>query len=132
DWQGNFTIDVPAGEYTVAVSKLGFESERRKVRIGDGEAHLNITLRKADYTQIEGVVVHGKTALQEVRETPYNVTALDARAFHNTTLDLAHLLNRSSGVKIRETGGMGSDYAINLNGFTGRHVKIFMDGVPME
>src|SRR5699024_4354917 len=26
----------------------------------------------------------------------------------------------------------GSDYAINLNGFTGRHVKIFMDGVPME
>lgn len=132
DWQGNFTINVPAGEYTVAVSKLGFESERRKVRIGDGETYLNITLRKADYTQIEGAVVHGKTALQEVRETPYNVTALDARAFHNTTLDLAHLLNRSSGVKIRETGGMGSDYAINLNGFTGRHVKIFMDGVPME
>lgn len=35
-------------------------------------------------------------------------------------------------MKIRETGGMGSSYSINLNGFTGRHVKVFMDGVPME
>lgn len=27
---------------------------------------------------------------------------------------------------------MGSSYSIDLNGFTGRHVKVFMDGIPME
>ena len=36
------------------------------------------------------------------------------------------------GVKLRETGGMGSDMQLMLDGFTGKHVKIFIDGVPQE
>src|SRR5690606_25150852 len=47
-------------------------------------------------------------------------------------LDLAHLLDRASGVKIRETGGVGSDMNITLNGFTGRNIRVFIDGVPMQ
>ena len=39
---------------------------------------------------------------------------------------------RSAGVKIRSTGGVGSEANVTLNGFSGRHVKIFIDGVPMD
>lgn len=132
DHSGAFRFDVAAGTYTISVSKVGFSSEERQVKIKERNSVIEFVLSEAAYTHLEGATVVGKTALQEVRETAYNVTALDAKAFHNTTLDLAHLLNKSSGVKIRETGGMGSSYSINLNGFTGRHVKVFMDGVPME
>ena len=54
------------------------------------------------------------------------------RQLRNTNLDLAHVLDRVSGVKVREDGGLGSGTSINLNGFTGKHVKLFIDGVPME
>lgn len=36
------------------------------------------------------------------------------------------------GLKIRQTGGTGSDTQFMLDGFTGKHVKIFIDGMPQE
>ena len=78
------------------------------------------------------VVVTGKSKAVEVKESAYNVVAIDAGALRNTTLDLAHAMEKVSGVKIRESGGLGSAAQFSLNGFTGRHVKFFMDGVPME
>jgi outer membrane cobalamin receptor len=51
---------------------------------------------------------------------------------HNTTLNLTQTLDRISGVKIRETGGVGFNAQISINGFSGRHIKVFMDGMPME
>ncbi|MDR2791817.1 MAG: TonB-dependent receptor plug domain-containing protein, partial [Tannerellaceae bacterium] len=81
---------------------------------------------------LKEVEIVGKTPVQQVRESPYNVVAIDTRLFHNTTLDLAHALDRISGARLRETGGVGSSAEFSLNGFTGRHVKFFLDGVPME
>ena len=82
--------------------------------------------------EIQEVVVEAKSPVQRIRESSFNVIVVDARALHNTSLDISHALDRVSGVKIRETGGMGSSSHISLNGFSGRHVKIFMDGMPME
>jgi outer membrane receptor protein involved in Fe transport len=77
-------------------------------------------------------LVEAKSPVRHLRESSFNVSALDAKALHNTALDLAHVLDRVSGVKLRENGGVGSNMQISLNGFSGRHVKIFMDGVPMD
>ena len=35
-------------------------------------------------------------------------------------------------MKVRESGGVGSDMQLTLDGFSGKHVKIFIDGVPQE
>ena len=42
------------------------------------------------------------------------------------------MINQSSGVRMRESGGMGSDYSFTLNGFAGKQVKFFLDGIPMD
>lgn len=67
-----------------------------------------------------------------IRRSPYNTVAIDTRAMTNTTKSIADALGAAPGVKLRETGGMGSDLAISLDGFGGRHVKVFIDGVPQE
>jgi outer membrane cobalamin receptor len=81
---------------------------------------------------LEEVEIMGKSPVEQVREMPYNVVAIDGRMLHNTTMDLGHALDRISGAKLRQTGGVGSAASFSLNGFTGRHVKFFLDGVPME
>lgn len=78
------------------------------------------------------VVVVGKSKVKEINESAYNVVSIDTRLLHNTTLSLTQTLDRISGVKIRETGGVGSGTQIALNGFSGKHIKVFMDGMPME
>ncbi|MCL7988194.1 TonB-dependent receptor [Sphingobacterium sp. lm-10] len=132
DERGLFTSGpLPAGRYKVSVSAMGFEDYNQTIPIPAKHGRLTMTLSDK-LSDIEHVHVTGKSAIQEVRESPFNVTALDAKRFHNSSLELSDLLNRASGVKVRQSGGLGSNTAINLNGFTGRHIKIFMDGIPME
>jgi outer membrane receptor protein involved in Fe transport len=81
--------------------------------------------------QLQNVEVVG-SSLRRVNNSALNAIAVDVNKLKNTTLDLAGILNKVSGVKIRQDGGLGSSTSINLNGFTGKHVKIFLDGVPMD
>lgn len=37
-----------------------------------------------------------------------------------------------AGVKLRVNSGVGSDYNFTLNGFSGRQVKFFMNGLAMD
>lgn len=133
DNKGFFTFSVRPGEYRLVSSALGYERQERKVILKKGENNeLRIELNTDKRNAIDEVIVQGKSAIQEVRETPYNVAVLDATKFHNSSMELSDVLNRASGVKIRQNGGLGSATSINLNGFTGRHVKVFIDGVPMQ
>ncbi|MBM6992617.1 MAG: TonB-dependent receptor plug domain-containing protein [Prevotella sp.] len=77
------------------------------------------------------VVVRGNQ-VSRINNSAFNAIAVDTRKLRNTNLDLAHILDRIPGVKVREDGGLGSQASINLNGFTGKHVKLFIDGVPMD
>lgn len=80
---------------------------------------------------IQEVVVYG-SQVNRVNTSAYNAIAVDTRKLQNTNYSLANVLDRLSGVKVREDGGLGSNSSINLNGFMGKHVKLFIDGVPME
>lgn len=131
--EGYFTIEAPAGDYELQITMIGYLSQVLPVNLIAGKIkEIEIPAMEEDLLILDQVIVKGKSVIQEIRETPFNIVALDAKSFYNTTMDLAHLLDKASGIRIRETGGVGSDMSVTLNGFTGRHVKIFMDGVPMQ
>ncbi|WP_166670742.1 TonB-dependent receptor [Olivibacter sp. XZL3] len=130
---GSYELHLHPGDYEITCSALGFKAQSIKIHIGKGgRQNLSFTLKPDERMALNEVEVVGKSAIQEIRETPFNVVALDAKSQYNSTLDLGHLLDRASGVKIRESGGVGSDMNITLNGFTGRNIRIFIDGVPMQ
>jgi len=82
--------------------------------------------------EIDEVSVTSLTPTQQAARQSYNITAIDATRLYNTTLDISHALDRVSGVRVREDGGVGSRISFSLNGFTGRQVRFFLDGVPMD
>lgn len=129
---GSYRFYAAPGNYTIVFRHIGFSDNKSKVTVASGETlYKNVTLKENAKT-ISEVVVMGRSSVQEINESAYNVVAIDAHQLYNTTLDVSKALDRVSGVKIRESGGMGSASTVYLNGFTGRHVKMFMDGVPME
>ncbi len=81
--------------------------------------------------EIAEVMVRGGGA-RRVNNSAFNATAVDTKQLRNTTLELSGVLDRMAGVKMRQDGGLGSSVSINVGGFTGKHVKLFIDGVPME
>lgn len=78
------------------------------------------------------IVVTAKTEARRQQEQAYAITVLDARQMYNTTASVGKQLNNIPSVRVREDGGVGSGYSFSLNGFTGKQIKFFLDGVPMD
>jgi len=131
--QGFFNLkNIPAGTYQLQIRALGYETILSQVQLAANETKTIHQTMHEDVQEMEEVSVLGRTESQEVNRQAYNVTAIDAKSLHNSTLDLSHALDRVSGVRVRETGGVGSNFTFSLNGFTGNRVKFFIDGIPME
>ena len=126
---GYFKLSIArAGSYTLVVSSVGYLSQSRVISLKNGqEVKANFTL-KFDSKNMDEVVVHGKTKTQEVKEQAFAVNAIETKQFANTTADLNQVLNRTAGIKVREEGGMGSDFNFSINGLSGKAVKFFLDG----
>ncbi len=87
---------------------------------------------RKDTLMLEDVTVYGYTDVKLANRQAYHVTAIDATKLHNSTLDIAHVLDRVPGAHLRETGGVGSDFDFSIGGFSGKRIKFFLDGVPMD
>jgi outer membrane receptor protein involved in Fe transport len=130
--QGEYEIHAPEGSYNLMMTAVGYKAIVKTVSLKTGfEQILNIKTESSLNTLNE-IIVTGKSNVQMINQSAYNVVAVNTKPLHNTTLDLSHALDRISGVRIRETGGVGSSSTFSLNGFSGRQVRFFIDGVPME
>lgn len=129
--EGIYHLKAPAGKYTMVVRAIGYADVEKKIELQPRQRLQQDIRMKTDTKALDEVVVLSN-GVGRVNKSAYNAIAIDADKLQNTTLDIAHVLDRVSGVKLREEGGLGSAAQINLNGFTGKHVKIFMDGIPME
>ena len=50
----------------------------------------------------------------------------------NTSKTVSKAVNSASGVKVRKSGGMGSEGKINIRGMEGKNIKVLVNGVPVE
>lgn len=133
DAEGAFKLEkLTAGNYTLTVSSVGMAPQQKQVSVKEN-ATVNINIRLASSVQqLETVNVIGRTETQETNRQAYNVTAIDAKKFHNSSQDINQVLGKVAGVRVREDGGLGSNFNFSLNGFSGKQVKFFMDGIPMD
>lgn len=72
------------------------------------------------------------TGVSRLKRSAFNAVAVDTKELQNTTKNLSDALAKAPGMKLRESGGVGSDMQLMLDGFSGKHVKVFIDGVPQE
>ena len=85
-----------------------------------------------DSVMLEDVTVFGKSKTQKLREGAFSVNAVDIRSMASTISSLNGLVDRTAGVKIREEGGVGSDFDLSINGMSGNSIRYFLDGVPLD
>ncbi|REA57388.1 TonB-dependent receptor [Dyadobacter luteus] len=133
DADGKFRINgLKSGTYQLLFSAVGYKNHQRDVTLKSGQNQEVLIVMEENSQHLNEVRVVGKTESRALKEGAYNVNALDTKAFANTSSDINQVLNRMSGVRIQESGGLGSDFRFSLNGLSGNHIKFFIDGIPME
>ncbi len=133
DNSGAFAIqNVKPGRYTLLVTGIGFKAEQKTLVVNAGKETAVSLVLEEEGIMMEAVTVLGRSVVQETNRQAFNITAVDAKQLYNTTLDLAGALDRVAGIRVRESGGVGSNFNLSLNGFSGNHVRYFIDGIPMD
>lgn len=129
--KGIYHLKAPTGDYTLVVSAVGFETVEKKVQLTEGERNKMNIIISPSTTELDEVVVTS-TGVSRIKRSAFNAVAVDTKELQNTTKNLSDALTKAPGMKLRESGGVGSDMQLMLDGFSGKHVKVFIDGVPQE
>lgn len=85
-----------------------------------------------DSVALQGVTVSGKSKAQRLREGALTANAIDIASVTASVSSLSRLVDRTAGIRVREEGGMGSDFDLSINGLSGNSVRYFVDGVPLD
>lgn len=131
DERGVYHLTAPAGNYTLIVSAIGYETFEKPVKLLAGKHNQLSVVLSPSVTELDEVVVVSN-GVSRLKRSAFNAVAVDTKSLQNSTMSLSDALTQLPGMKLRESGGVGSDMQLMMDGFGGRHVKIFIDGVPQE
>ena len=123
---------VKAGQYEIEVKAVGYIPYKGTITKNSFEdLHLVLSLHE-EVSRIEGVSVLGNSENKKIKQAAIRNIFIETRAVSSQAISLSDLMNRSTGIRVRQNGGLGSRPELSVNGFQGKAIKYFKDGIPLD
>ncbi len=129
---GKYTFDnVTNGHYTLIIRqdkiKQDFQItvENQNLTFDPELFSSNINLESVNISKF-------RSAKSELEKKGFAVNVIETKEASVRNTQTLELLDQSVGVRIRQNGGLGSDYQFNINGMSGNSIRVFIDGIPMS
>ena len=133
DENGGYTMtNIPHGKYTVDISTIYAEPKSSAIECKSPTQALMFEVDARDAIEIEEVVVTAKSDAAVIKERGFALSVVNTNSSVLTTLPASELLDRSSGVRLRQSGGVGSNIDYSINGLSGGSIKVFIDGISID
>ena len=131
---GDYQIGVPAkGTYVVEISYIGYKLVRQAI-VSSGDVTKDFFLEPS-VNALNEVVVNTssqKAEINRIRQSPMAVTIVDGTKLRGRSSGIEEILTRTSGIKVRKTGGLGSASRISVHGLEGKRVAVYINGFPLN
>lgn len=132
DFDGNYSVILPAGTQKLVISSIGYTSQTREVTIGAGATVvLNINL-EVESKQLEMVVVSAGKFEQKVEDLTVTVSVLKPDMVENRgTVSIEDAIEQTPGLTIMDSepqmrGGSGYSFG------AGARVMVLVDDLPIS
>lgn len=133
DSKGKFVLEnIASGKQRLVISMDGYQIREMAVVAVQNQKEDIVVLLESNAVALSSVDLLGKTIETKIKEQPFAVSVINTKKLAERDVDLNRLMDGTSGVRVQETGGMGSEFSYSINGLSGKAVKIFVDGIPME
>ena len=140
DADGNYSLVVDPGTYTIQASFIGFATEEKVITVAAGKSQvLNFTLQVG--LELNEVVVSGSRKPERITESPATIETIYAREIMEYAGNPAELVARQKGVDYFRAGlaapafnirGFNSNFnAKNLQVTDGRFSTLVATGLPL-
>jgi iron complex outermembrane receptor protein len=129
DIDGKYSVQLPAGDYTVKVTYVGYKEQEKKVSVKGNTVLLDFELATVQLQEVQVVA-----DIAKVRETPVAFSNITPAKIQEQlgSQDLPMVLNTTPGVYATQQGGGDGDARITIRGFNQRNVAVMIDGVPQN
>ena len=129
DVDGNYRISLPAGDYTITFSYVGYEKVTKDISLN---SDLTLDVQLSSSVMMKEVTVVADIAI--ARETPVAFSTLSPKTLEETlaSQDIPMALNSTPGVYATQEGGGEGDAEVTIRGFSSRNVGVLLDGVPVN
>lgn len=131
--EGIATLRLAPGERTIAVSKLGFASQRITLLLR-ADTTVAVALEEAA-EELEEIVVTSTRTGQRIEDEPTRVEVLTREEVEEKMLmtpgDISMMLNETSGLRVQTTSPSLGGANVRVQGLRGRYTQILSDGLPL-
>ncbi|MEM7110356.1 MAG: TonB-dependent receptor, partial [Bacteroidota bacterium] len=133
DTDGRFVFDgLQPGLYRMRVSASSYKTITENIDLtGTNRVSVVINLNSVVET-LEEVVIEGESQVKIISREPLAITSINAETVQALNTDPVEMLNRTSGVRVRQSGGLGSEVNISIQGAQGSAIRRYYDGLPIK
>jgi len=78
------------------------------------------------------IIVRGKKRSTQVKESAFATSVVEAAEQRNRSVDALDMVDNASGVRVRRSGGAGSQTEISIDGLSGKQIRFLIDGLPAD
>lgn len=129
DFDGNYSIELPYGTYTVKASYVGYTPIEKTIEVNSPSQQLNI--------ELSGVLLQAAEVVTDLivdRETPIAVSDIKPIQIQEElgSQPIPMILNSTPGVYATMEGSDDNGPSISIRGFKQRNVSVMIDGIPVN
>ncbi|WP_308992726.1 TonB-dependent receptor [Mariniflexile litorale] len=130
---GDFEIkEVPYGNYNLEITSLGYQKQVTPITVQKGNAVLVAITMYEEKQALDEVILKAKSKQQQKQEEPIKVNIINVAKISERATPLTTIINQTSGVKVRQSAGIGSPTVVNINGLQGSAIRFFKNGIPSD
>lgn len=125
DENGAISYNLPSTS-VIAISAIGYQTLIDTLNPGESKTYR----LKTDIYTVDEVVVTGQFKPRKVDKSIYKVNVINSQTINNKAANnLDDLLSNELNIRTSNSGILGN--TISMQGLSGEHVKILVDGVPV-
>ncbi len=128
DLEGNFSLKLPKGDYSLEVSMLGYKKYIQKVKLYSNKKFEF----KLESNTLDEVEVFANIA--QIRETPVAFSTISSTKIQEELggRDISMIANTTPGAYASGGGGGVGDSRVTIRGFSQNFIAVMVDGVPVN
>ncbi|MDR1602867.1 MAG: TonB-dependent receptor [Tannerella sp.] len=130
--KGEYSLALSPGKHQIRFYHVSFVALEQEVFLSDGERKEIHVVLEEHTNALSEVVVKAKSEKREIETKGFVVSVVEMQKASLQSVQTNELLDRTAGVRVRQSGGLGSATNYNLNGMSGNSVRIFIDGIPIS
>jgi hypothetical protein len=130
DSNGQYSINVGSGTYSVTASYIGYSSDTKSVIVGGASSSLNFALA-SDAVELSDIEVLASRVGENAPVAYTNISKVEMEERLGSQ-DIPMILNTTPSVYATQQGGGAGDSRINIRGFNQRNIAVMINGVPQN